>query len=99
MRLSDGSSVSGVGACAALLVALDSGPWGGGGRLVGVCEDSPWAPGLFRARAFSFIPSIYFHLRDPTGAIGDVVRGPSRQLECCYSEVYLARVGRGVVFE
>ena len=23
----------------------------------------------------------------------------SRQLECCYSEVYLARVGRGVVFE
>ena len=49
----------------------------------------------------SFIPSIYiyFHLRDPTGAIGDVVRGPSRQLECCYSEVYLTRVGRGVVFE
>ena len=52
-----------------------------------------------RARAFSFIPSIYFHLRDPTGAISDVVRGPSRQLECCYSEVYLTRVGRGVVFE
>ena len=42
---------------------------------------------------------LYFHLRDPTGAIGDVVRGPSRQLECCYSEVYLTRVGRGVVFE
>eukprot|EP01046_Picozoa_sp_COSAG06_P099217 COSAG06_NODE_45324_length_355_cov_6.355469_1_plen_39_part_01 len=37
---------------------------------------------FFQARAFSFIPSIYFHLRDPTGAIGDVVRGPSRQLEC-----------------
>ena len=54
---------------------------------------------IFQARAFSFIPSIYFHLRGPTGAIGDVVRGPSRQLECCYSEGYLARGGRGVVCE
>ena len=27
----------------------------------------------------------YFYLRDdPTGAVGDVVPGPSRQLECCY---------------
>ena len=31
-----------------------------------------------------------------TGPIGDVVRAPSRQLECCYSEVYLASVGRGL---